>query len=59
MPPNIVYSTTPIGKRKQAAAVGTPVRDVTTAEPPVSSMAVTRMFVMSPKVMKTPCVAGP
>jgi len=50
-PPNIVYNTTPTGSRKQAAAVGTPVRDEATAEPPVSNMAVTRMFVMRPKVM--------
>lgn len=41
MPPAIVYITTPTGNRKQAAAVGMPVRAVTTAEPPVSSMAVT------------------
>jgi hypothetical protein len=37
----MVYMTTPTGRRKQAAAVGTPVRDVTTAEPPVSNIAVT------------------
>jgi hypothetical protein len=34
MPPNMVYKTTPIGRRKQAAAVGMPVKAVTTAEPP-------------------------
>jgi hypothetical protein len=51
MPPNMVYSTTPIGSKKHAAAVGTPVSDVVTAAPPVRSIAVTRMFVMRPKVM--------
>lgn len=30
----MVYKTTPIGRRKQAAAVGIPVSAVTTAEPP-------------------------
>ena len=34
IPPAIVYKTTPTGRRKQAAAVGIPVREVTTAEPP-------------------------
>ena len=33
MPPNMVYSTMPTGTRKHAAAVGTPVSDVTTADP--------------------------
>lgn len=53
IPPNMVYRTTPKGRRKQAAAVGIPVRLETTAEPPVSNMAVTRIFVMSPKTVKT------
>lgn len=51
--------TTPRGRRKHAAAVGTPVREVTTAEPPVRSMLVTRMLVKRPKAMKTECVAVP
>jgi hypothetical protein len=51
LPPNIVYNTTPTGSRKQAAAVGTPVRDEATAEPPASNMAVTRMFVIRPNVI--------
>ena len=34
MPPAMVYATTPTGNKKQAAAVGIPVKDVTTAEPP-------------------------
>ena len=49
----IVYNTTPTGSKKQAAAVGTPVRLLATALPPVNSMAVTRMLVMRPKTMKT------
>ena len=53
MPPNMVYRTTPRGSKKQAAAVGIPVRLETTADPPVSSIAVTRMLVMSPKIVKT------
>lgn len=51
IPPNMVYSTTPTGNRKQAATVGTPVSEVTTADPPVKSIAVTRMFVINPKTM--------
>jgi hypothetical protein len=50
-PPNIVYRTTPRGSKKQAAAVCMPVSDVTTADPPVNSIAVTRMFVNKPKQM--------
>ena len=53
IPPNMVYTTTPSGSRKQAAAVGTPVREEMTADPPVSNMAVTRVLVKSPKVMYT------
>lgn len=53
MPPNMVYRTTPIGRRKQAAAVGTPLNELATAEPPVSSIAVTKMLVMRPKVRNT------
>jgi hypothetical protein len=53
IPPNRVYRTTPMGSRKHAAAVGTPVRDVMTADPPVSSIAVTRMLVMRQNTMKT------
>ena len=37
MPPIMVYMTTPTGSRKHAAAVGMPVKEVTTAEPPVRS----------------------
>jgi hypothetical protein len=51
IPPNMVYTTTPSGNRKQAAAVGTPVREEMTADPPVSNMAVTKMLVKSPNVM--------
>jgi hypothetical protein len=47
---------TPTGRRKQAAAVGIPVREVTTADPPVSSIAVTRMFVIRPNIINTRCV---
>lgn len=36
-----------------------PVKLVTTAEPPVNSIAVTRMLVMSPKTIKTQCVTAP
>ena len=53
IPPNMVYMTTPNGSRKQAAGVGIPVRELTTAEPPVNNMAVTRMFVINPKTVKT------
>jgi hypothetical protein len=42
-----------------ALTVGTPVSDSTTAEPPVSNIAVTKILVMRPKVMKTPWVAAP
>ncbi|EKG18540.1 hypothetical protein MPH_04342 [Macrophomina phaseolina MS6] len=59
IPPNMVYNTTPTGSRKQAAAVGTPVRAVTTAEPPVRSIAVTRILVIRPKTMKTMWVTAP
>jgi hypothetical protein len=48
--------TTPKGRRKQAAAVGTPVSEETTADPPVNNMAVTKILVKSPKVMNTKCV---
>jgi len=41
MPPKRVYRTTPTGKRKHAAAVGIPVKELTTALPPVNNMAVT------------------
>lgn len=53
IPPNIVYRITPNGSKKQAAAVGIPVRVETTAEPPVNNIAVTRMLVMRPKTVKT------
>jgi hypothetical protein len=49
----MVYRMTPKGSRKQAAAVGMPVRVETTAEPPVNNMAVTRILVMRPKTVKT------
>ena len=52
IPPNMVYMTTPNGSKKQAAAVGIPVKEVTTAEPPVNNMAVTRMLVIKPKTVK-------
>lgn len=55
----MVYKTTPRGNRKQAASVGMPVRDVTTAEPPTTSIKVTRMLVNRPKQMKTQCVKRP
>jgi hypothetical protein len=51
--------TTPRGSRKHAAAVGTPVRAFTTADPPVRSIAETRVLVKSPKVMNTKWVAAP
>lgn len=41
---------TPTGSRKQAAAVGMPVSVLTTALPPVRSIAVTRILVIKPKV---------
>ena len=45
--------TTPRGSRKQAAAVGTPVKELMTADPPVNNIAVTSMLVKRPKVMYT------
>lgn len=51
LPPNIVYSTTPTGSKKHAAAVGTPVKEEATADPPVSNIAVTRILVIRPKVI--------
>lgn len=53
MPPNMVYIMTPNGSKKQAAGVGIPVREDTTAEPPVNNMAVTRILVIKPKTVKT------
>lgn len=53
IPPNMVYITTPKGSKKHAAGVGIPVKEETTAEPPVNSMAVTRMLVIRPKTVKT------
>ena len=50
---------TPTGSRKQAAAVGIPVRECTTAEPPVSNMDVTKTFVMRANVINTKCVYIP
>lgn len=35
------------------AAVGIPVKEDTTAEPPVKSIAVTRILVINPKTVKT------
>ena len=52
-PPNIVYNITPSGSKKHAAAVGIPVKEEITAEPPVSNMAVTRILVKQPKTAKT------
>lgn len=48
-----------MGRRKQAAAVGIPVKSLTTAEPPASNIAVTKMLVTRPKVMNTACVTTP
>jgi hypothetical protein len=59
IPPNMVYKTTPSGRRKQAAGVGMPVKAVTTADPPVNSIAVTRMLVIKPKMMNVICVGVP
>lgn len=59
IPPNMVYMTTPNGSRKQAAGVGIPVKDDTTAEPPVNSMAVTRMLVIKPNTVKVMCAYVP
>lgn len=59
MPPNIVYKMTPSGSKKQAAGVGIPVNEFTTAEPPVNNIAVTRMLVIKPKTMKTIWVIVP
>ena len=53
IPPNMVYMTTPKGSKKQAAGVGIPVKEETTAEPPVNNMAVTRILVIRPKTVKT------
>ena len=55
----MVYMTTPNGRRKQAAGVGIPVSEDTTAEPPVNNIAVTRMFVIKPKTVKTRCASAP
>jgi hypothetical protein len=55
----MVYKTTPNGSKKHAAAVCMPVREVTTAEPPVKSIAVTKMFVKRPKQMYTQWVMRP
>lgn len=52
IPPNMVYITTPNGSRKQAAGVGIPVKEETTADPPVNNMAVTRMLVINPNTVK-------
>jgi hypothetical protein len=49
----MVYIITPSGSKKQAAGVGIPVREDTTAEPPVNNMAVTRILVIKPKTVKT------
>jgi len=59
MPPNMVYMITPNGSKKQAAGVGMPVREETTAEPPVNNIAVTRMLVIKPKTVKTRCASTP
>jgi hypothetical protein len=55
----MVYKTTPTGRRKQAAAVGTPHKELATALPPVNNMAVTRMLVMRPNTKNTMCVTTP
>lgn len=48
-----------MGSRKQEATVLTPVIVDNTAEPPVRSIAVTRMFVIRQNTMKTQCTYGP
>lgn len=58
-PPASVYTITPSGIRKLAAKMFTPVSALTTAEPPRSNMAVTRMFVMKQKTRKTICAGVP
>jgi hypothetical protein len=50
---------TPNGRRKQAAGVGMPVRAENAADPPVKSIAVTKMFVKRPKTVKTRWAAVP
>ena len=50
---------TPSGSRKHAAGVEIPVKAVNAEDPPVKSMAVTKMFVKRPKVTKTKCVVMP
>jgi hypothetical protein len=52
-PPARVYTTTPGGMSKQATSVFMPVSAVTTAEPPSSSIVVTRMLVVKAKNMNT------
>lgn len=59
IPPNQVYTMTPAGKRRQASQVGIPVSELTTAEPPVRSIAVTRIFVKRPKTMNVTCAKVP
>jgi hypothetical protein len=44
---------TPSGSKKHAAGVGIPVNEVTTADPPVNNIAVTRILVINPKTVKT------
>jgi len=50
---------TPNGSKKQAAGVGTPVKAVNAVDPPVKSIAVTKIFVNRPKTVKTKWVAMP
>jgi hypothetical protein len=55
----MVYIITPNGNKKHAAGVGTPVRPVKAALPPVRSIEVTRMLVINPKTVKTKWVSMP
>jgi hypothetical protein len=55
----MVYITTPNGSRKQAAGVGIPVREETTADPPVNNMAVTKILVIKPNTVKVMCAYVP
>ena len=47
------------GRLSLPAGVGMPVSDETTAEPPVSSIAVTKILVIKPKTVNTMCATVP
>lgn len=59
MPPTTTYIATPKGIRKHAAMVFMPVRLVTVADPPRTSIEDTMMFVANPKNMKTKWASFP